>query len=83
MAIELVKVYPELKSQFNLDPVSHFYLKSVQTPVAHALHPPEGNNDTFDWTYEDFISPKKKSEYVGAEIYFNLMNKLKKEFESL
>lgn len=83
MAIELVKIYPELKSFFDLDPVSKFYLKSVQTPVAHAIHPPEGNNDVFNWAYEDFITPKKKSEYMGANIYFELMHKLSNELEGL
>lgn len=83
LAIELVKVYPQLKPMFDFDPVSKFYLKSVQTPVAHAIHPPEGNNDIFEWAYGDFISPKKKSEYIGANIYFEIMAELTNELNSL
>lgn len=90
LLLELAKEYPPLVSSFaskdgvvDLDPVHPLFLSSVQTPVAHALHPPEGNADCFEWSFDDFVKNKKKSEYEGVKGYFEKMSSFTSKLQAI
>jgi thymidylate synthase (FAD) len=80
--LEVLKLYPFLKTAFNPRQQSAYYIKQCKAGKT-TIFPPNANNDVFLWPSNQFFHGKHRDEFIGGHVYLNIRDELLAQIDAI
>jgi hypothetical protein len=80
--LEVVKLYPFLKSVFDPRQKSKYYINQCIAGKT-TIFPPNENNDVFEYSSEQFFHSKHRDKFPGGDVYIAIRDAIISEIEAI
>lgn len=80
--LEILKLYPFLKGIVNFEEPDGYYVNQCVKGKTN-IFPPNGKNDLFEWSDDQFYHNKPRDEYPGGDEYLSIREDLLNQINSI